>query len=319
MRKIFGLLMVVGVLVLFTGCLLVPSQNLPATLPPTKLADSDSQFVDVRGLQLHYKKKGNGKPFFLLLHGFGASVYSWRELMDPLSAEGSVIAYDRPAFGLTERPLEWREWNPYSSSAQVDIALELLDLSGAEKAILVGNSAGGTLAAQIALQEPERVEALVLVSPAIYETRSRSGWLRHLLRLPFMEHIGLRLLRANFPKAGDRVKEAWHDKTKFRPEFREGYELPLKAQNWDIGLWNFMLAREEKGNLIEGLKQSQVPTLILSGDDDRIVPTASSVRLAGEINAELQLLEACGHLPQEECPGQFLASLNAFLANLPAQ
>ena len=319
MRNILGVLLLVGALLLFTGCLLVPEKNLPATLPPTELADSDSQFLEVRDLQLHYKKQGEGEPFFLLLHGFGASVYSWREMMVPLSAKGSVIAYDRPAFGLTERPLEWQEWNPYSSSAQVDIALELLNVYGAKKAILVGNSAGGTLAAQIALQEPERVEALVLVSPAIYETRSRSRWLTHLLRLPFVEYFGLRFLRANFPKAGERVQEAWHDKTKFKPEFRAGYELPLRAENWDIGLWNFMLASESKGNLVDGLKQSQVPTLILSGDDDRIVPTASSVRLAGEIDAKLHLLKACGHLPQEECPNQLLETLNAFLANLPSR
>jgi len=317
MRKTFGLLLIIGVLVLFTGCILVPAQNLPATLPPAELAYSDSQFLEVRGLQLHYKKEGDGKPFFLLMHGFGASVYSWRELMGPLAAKGSVIAYDRPAFGLTERPLEWQQWNPYSSSAQVDIALELLDLFGAEKAILIGNSAGGKLAAQIALQEPRRVEALILISPSIYETRGMPGWLRHLLRLPFMEYFGLQLLRANFTKAGDLVQEAWHDKTKFKPEFRAGYELPLRAENWDIGLWNFMLASEKNGNLVEGLKQSQVPTLVLSGDDDRIVPTSSSVRLAGEIDAELKLLEACGHLPQEECPGRFLTALNAFLANLP--
>ena len=315
MRKIFGVLLV-GVLLLFAGCLLVPAQNLRVSLPPTELADSDSQFLDIRGLQLHYKKQGDGDPFFLLLHGFGASVYSWREVMKPLAAHGSVLAYDRPAFGLTERPLEWQEWNPYSGSAQVDIALELLDLSGAEKAILVGNSAGGTLATQIALQAPERVQALVLISPAIYETRRRSGWLRYLLRLPLVEYLGLRFLRASFPKAGDLVKEAWHDKTKFKPEFRAGYELPLRAENWDRGLWNFMLASEKKGNLVSGLQQSQVPILVVSGDDDRIVPTASSIRLAGEINAELQLLEACGHLPQEECPGQLLAKLNAFLTNL---
>ena len=316
MRKMLGMLTVTGVLLLFAGCLLITAKNQPLTVPPEELADSDSRFLNFKGIKLHYKERSNGNPFFLLFHGFGASVYTWREVMKPLAVQGSVLAYDRPAFGLTERPLEWQEWNPYSSSAQVDIALELLDRSGAEKAILVGNSAGGTLAAQIAIKAPERIQALILISPAIYETRTRSGWLRYLMRLPLIEYLGLRFLRASFPKAGELVEEAWHDKTKFKPEFRAGYELPLRAENWDRGLWNFMLASEKKGNLVDGLYRSRIPTLILSGDDDRIVPTASSNKLAREIDAELQLLEACGHLPQEECPSQLLEKLNAFLTKL---
>ena len=136
MQKILTMLLVTGLLLLFAGCLLVPTQDLPETVDPVQLADSESQFLGVRGLQLHYKKAGSGDPVFLLLHGFAASVYTWREVMTPLAAQGSVLAYGRPAFGLTERPLEWQGWNPYSSSAQVDIALGLLDQSNVGKAIL---------------------------------------------------------------------------------------------------------------------------------------------------------------------------------------
>ena len=145
-RKIL-ILLTVMCLLSFAGCLLVPSPELPTTVPPMELADSNSQFADVMGLQLHYKKRGNGKPIFLLLHGFGASLYTWQDIMTPLASSGTAIAYDRPAFGLTERPLDWREWNPYSSSAQVDIALSLLDKYAINKAIIIGNSAGGTMAA----------------------------------------------------------------------------------------------------------------------------------------------------------------------------
>ncbi len=56
---------------------------------------------------MHYKKYGDGEKVFILLHGFGASLFSWREIVEPLSQYGTVIAYDRPAFGLTERPMQW--------------------------------------------------------------------------------------------------------------------------------------------------------------------------------------------------------------------
>ena len=88
--------------------------------------------------------------------------------MEPFSQLGTVIAFDRPAFGLTERPLEWEGQNPYSPEAQVELVIGLLDHFGVDQAILVGNSAGGTIAMQAALTYPERVSALVLVDPAVY-------------------------------------------------------------------------------------------------------------------------------------------------------
>ncbi len=317
MKKTLGILLLASIVLLFAGCLLIPAHNTSETLPPAQLADPDSRFLRLRGLQLHYKAQGEGEPFFLLLHGFGASVYSWRDVMEPLAAQGSVLAYDRPAFGLTERPLDWTNWNPYSSSAQVDIALELMDKSEVDKAILVGNSAGGIVAAQVALQAPDRVEALILISPSIYQSRRRPGVLQFLMQLPFVENFAIRFLRSSFPKAGELLaQEAWHDKTKYRPEIRAGYELPLRAENWDRGLWYYVLANEGHEGLVDSLKQSRVPILIVSGDDDRIVPTASSIRLAEEINTELKLLKACGHVPQEECPDQLMAEINAFLEKL---
>ena len=105
MRKLLIVLITLSLL-LFTGCLLVPSTELPATVPPLELADPDSRFIDVRGLNLHYKKSGSGEPTFLLLHGFGASVFTWRDVMAQIATRGTVLAYDRPAFGLTERPIE---------------------------------------------------------------------------------------------------------------------------------------------------------------------------------------------------------------------
>ena len=74
-------------------------------------------------------------------------------------------------------------------------------------------------------------------------------------------------------------------------------------------IFDWPTASEEPGNLIEDLAQSQVPFLVVSGDDDRVVPTKDNIRLAEEIGAQLELFEACGHVPQEECPNQRWQSL----------
>ena len=174
---------------------LIPIPPLENTRPVQDLADPDSQFIDINGLQVHVKTRGQGEPVFVLLHGFGASLYSWDPVMEPLSQLGTVIAYDRPAFGLTERPLEWQGQNPYGPDAQVEMLIGLLDHFGVKQAILVGNSAGGSVAMQATLTHPERVSALVLVDPAVYGSGPSRPWLRFLMSTPQGRRLGPLLVR----------------------------------------------------------------------------------------------------------------------------
>ncbi len=177
LRILLGAL--VGVLLLvLVGPFLVPVKPLEGLVPPEDLADPDSEFVEVDGLKFHYKRAGAGTPAMILLHGFSASTFSWRSVMGPLAKLGTVVAYDRPSSGLTERPLPghprmeggaaWTGVNPYSGPAQAAQVVGMMDKLGIDKAVLIGNSAGGTVAMNAALAYPERVQGLVLVDAAIY-------------------------------------------------------------------------------------------------------------------------------------------------------
>ena len=163
--------------------LIIPIPPLEDTVPPRELADPDSQFVEIDDLDVHYKEMGEGDPTLMLLHGFAASTFSWREVMEPLAETQRVVAFDRPAFGLTERPMPgaWEGQNPYGADAAADLTIGLMDELGVDQSVLVGNSAGGTVALYTALRYPERVKALVLVDPAIYSGGGSSGWLRPIL------------------------------------------------------------------------------------------------------------------------------------------
>ncbi|KAF3433240.1 hypothetical protein FNV43_RR24342 [Rhamnella rubrinervis] len=170
-------------------------------LDPTVLADPDSCFCEFRGVQIHHKvvdaelqahesfqtkaishqTKKVGLPM-ILLHGFGASVFSWNRVMKPLAkVTGSkVLAFDRPAFGLTSRVNFWghsasasgnadsKPLNPYSTAFSVLATLYFIDSLAAEKTILVGHSAGSLVAVNTYFEAPERVAALILVAPAIF-------------------------------------------------------------------------------------------------------------------------------------------------------
>ena len=317
--KILGIIVLVIALTLLIAPLLYQVPPLAGTVPERELADPDSRFVEVNGVTVHYKETGEGEPVFILLHGFGASEFSWSEVMEPLSRSGRVIAYDRPAFGLTERPMEgnWTGTNPYGVQGNVELLDGLMDELGVEKAILVGNSAGGEIAAAYAIEHPERVQGLVLVDPAV--GKGNRGpvpqWAVSLMALPQIRNLAPLLVRTIAGDMGnDTIRMAWHDPSRIEPKVYEGYRRPLKADNWDKALYEFTIAGKPV-SYSERLANLTIPVLVVTGDDDRIVPTDQSIQLSKEIpGAELVVLKDCGHVRQEECPDQFMTSMQAFLA-----
>lgn len=305
---------------LLIGPFLVPIPPLEDTIPPQELADPDSRFIEVDGIEIHYKQIGTGEPVLMLLHGFGASTFSWREVLTPLAEDGTVIAFDRPAFGLTERPMRdadaWPGYNPYTSEAQTRLTVNLMDALGVDTAILVGNSAGGTVAMFTTLAYPERVDALILVSAAVYGGGGTPPIIRPLLNTPQMRRVGPLIVRGIREWGIDFGRSAWHDPDRIPPEFWEGYTRPLKADNWDRALWELTVS-SRRPDLPDRLGELTLPALVITGDDDRIVPTEQSVRLAQELpDADLVVLEACGHVPQEECPEPWLQAVRRFLTRV---
>jgi pimeloyl-ACP methyl ester carboxylesterase len=298
------------------GPFLIRVPPLPGLQPPQALADADSQFISINGVNVHIKKMGQGDPIFVLLHGFGASLYSWHAVAEPLSQLGTVIAFDRPAFGLTERPLTWKGLNPYTPEAQVALTIGLLDHFGIQRAILIGNSAGGTVSMQVALAHPERVSALILVDPLVNKGGGSPEWVRPLLASPQIRRFGPLLSRQLQSRGSDFLFQAWHDPAKFQPEMIELYKKPFKVENWDKALWEFTLASHPT-NVIENLSKFTLPVLVITGDDDRIVPTKNSIQLAGDLpKAQLVVIENAGHVPHEEQPSAFMDALRNFLKSL---
>ncbi|MEW6180884.1 MAG: alpha/beta hydrolase [Chloroflexota bacterium] len=317
--RLIGIFMLVGLLVITIGPLVIPIPPLPDPLPLSAVVDEDSRFIEVNGIDVHYKQYGSGEPVMILLHGFGASTFSWREVMKPLSEYGTVIAFDQPAFGLTERPMpgEWEGESPYTLNSQINLLIGLMDRLNVEKAVLIGNSAGGTVAAAAALAHPQRVPALVLVDAAIYAGGGAPAWIRPLLKTPQFDRLGPWFARSIAGEQGDAfLRAAWHDPSKITDEIIAGYREPLRVANWDRALWELTKVSGES-QLVERLDELNLPVLVITGDDDRIVPTAESLRLANDLpNARLAVLENCGHVPQEECPRPFLKAVVDFLTEL---
>jgi pimeloyl-ACP methyl ester carboxylesterase len=298
---------------------LIPDPPLDGTKPPIELADPDSKFVEINGLNVHYKERGGGRTAIILLHGFASSEYSWREVIEPLSQYGRVIAFDRPAFGLTDRPLEWDGESPYSAEYQPELVIELMNEFDIERAVLVGNSAGGTIAMNTYLAYPDRISGLVLVDPAVFTGGGTPGFIKPFLQTPQMDRIGPLIVR-NIQNWGRSFAEsAWNDPTKITDEVWFGYSRPLMVNNWDQALWQ-LTKNSQSSNLTDALDQFTLPVFVITGENDRIVPAEDSIRLASELpNAELTVIPDCGHVPHEECPQEFLSSIAEFMIRLQNQ
>ena len=306
---------------------LVPIPPLEGAAAARSLAGPDSRFVTAGGIDVHYTETGSGEPAIVLLHGFGASTFSWRDVVGPLAERGRVIAFDRPAFGLTERPMrgEWdpdafADGSPYSPAAQADLVVALLDAWGIDRAVLVGHSAGGSIAVLTALEHPDRVEALVLVDAAVYTEGGPPALVYPLLTTPQMRRIGPLIARSIGGGAGDRFLEfAWYDPTLITPEIRAGYRAPLQVADWDRALWELTVARSPQ-RLAKRVGEIACPTLVVTGAEDAVVPPADAERLAAEIpGAEYVSIEAAGHVPHEERPEPFVNAVYRFLDTLPTE
>jgi len=314
--RVAALTLAVATLLLLLGPFLVPVPPLPCTTSPERLADPDSVFVPVGDLQVHARVAGSGEPTLILLHGFADSTFSWREAMASLDDRATLVAFDRPAFGLTSRPL----WpfrggeNPYTPEAQADQTVALMDALGIERAVLVGHSAGGAIAVLATLRHPERVEALVLEAPAV-SANIAPGWARWLARTPQGRYLGPLAARALPLSAPALIRLAWHDAGTVTPEELVGYARPFQLCDWDRALWEHIAAGSPP-NIAGRLDALDVPVLLVTGDDDRVIPTMETVRLAGELDAELVVMPRCGHVAHEECADAFVRAVGAFLDGL---
>ncbi|KAF8666993.1 hypothetical protein HU200_053162 [Digitaria exilis] len=371
---------------------------------PEALADPDSSFYEINGVRLHHKvcshededsssdqssdatvvaaagRSRIGLPI-LLLHGFGASVFSWSRVMRPLAriAGAKVLAFDRPAFGLTSRASlsgdDSKPINPYSTVFSVMATLAFIDYLGAEKAVLVGHSAGCLVAVDAYFEAPERVAALVLVAPAIFAPRkgvkdSATGeqegqkqnvpndessppnlfariwggflklWkhiaglvsklimgIKDIFRSLYVKalvaflrsSLGAMLVRWVMDKFGILgVRNAWYDPSKVTDHVIQGYTKPLKSRGWETALLEHTISMitdsAGRAPVSKRLSEISCPVLVVTGDTDRIVPAWNAERLAHAIpGARFEVIQSCGHLPQEERPEEFLSIVERFL------
>ena len=280
-----------------------------ADLAP-RWATPPSVFLEVDGLRVHLRDEGprDDPSPLVLLHGTSASLHTWDGWAAALGPRRRVIRFELPGFGLTG-PFPDADYRP---ERYLRFMRALLERLGVARCVLAGNSFGGQVAWMTALDQPQRVEKLILVDAAGYPFRSASVPLGfRLARVPVLN----RLMSVVLPRAlvAASVRNVYGDPAKVTPALVDRYfEITLREGNRDALVRRF--AQFPSGPEAARIAELRLPTLILWGGRDRLIPPADAERFHRDIaGSTVALFPALGHVPHEEDPSGTAAAVSAFL------
>jgi pimeloyl-ACP methyl ester carboxylesterase len=272
-------------------------------------ANQHSQFIEVDGMQVHYRDEGKGFPI-VLVHGTASSLHTWNDWTTVLTKTNRVIRMDLPAFGITG-PNANAE---YSIKSYTDFLEKLLTQLHVHKFHLAGNSLGGNIAWNYAAENPDKVEKLILVDASGLPTNKAQPAIFKMAKTPVLNSLFLYVTPKFFIKKN--MEEVYADKEKITDELITRYhKMALRVGNRqafiDRAKTDFKLG--EKANY-DKLKSIETPTLLLWGAQDTWIPLDNGKRMDSIMQqSTLVVLENSGHVPMEENPPESLAVVNEFL------
>jgi pimeloyl-ACP methyl ester carboxylesterase len=316
-----GLKIVLGIaaivlIVLVSGYIALQRPDIPYATLEAKYGNANSKYLDLPGgVRVHYRDQGNpAGPPLVMVHGFSASLHAWEPWVAILGRDYRIVTLDLPGHGLTRAPAGYQP----SIDRYADLVDDLAQRLKLGRYVVIGNSMGGAVAWDLALRRPSHLRGLVLVDAAglrLKGQRDDSPLIFRLLRNP----VGRALLRNtdNRMMAENALRAAYVDPTLVTPALVDRYvELSRAPGHRDI-----LLSTQggEKGATAATLAQIRVPTLVMHGEKDALIPVASGRAMAAAIpGARLITYPGIGHVPMEQIPDRSAADLRAFLDGLNA-
>jgi pimeloyl-ACP methyl ester carboxylesterase len=311
------LLRLAGLLLMLSALAITLSRapDRPVQTLVARWAPPPSDFIEVKGQVVHLRDVGpRADPApIVLLHGTSASLHTWEGWTAVLGRTRRVIAFDLPGFGLTGPFGGHYAPDDYRGDSYARFVLDVMDALRVPRAVIAGNSLGGEVAWRAVSLAPQRFERLILVDASGYDLAPDGVPLGfRIASIPVLQRIGEHLL----PRAliAQSVANVYGDTSKVSDALVDRYfELTLREGNRRaLGL---RLQQMEPGMHVERLKALNLPTLVLWGGSDRLIPPATAQRFAADIRgAKVVVFDGLGHVPQEEDPARTVQPVLEFLS-----
>ncbi len=272
--------------------------------------------IQVRNISIGLIDEGQGEQVLVLIHGLGSNAKSWIKNIPALAKKYRVIALDLPGYGKSDKG-----YYQYSMDFYADVVKDLLNDISVSRVTLVGHSMGGQIAMYTALKYPEKVENLVLLSPAGFErfTPGESAWMRKAVSTEFVYDTPIRNIdinaRATFYEMPDWAEFIITDRIQIRSA--KGFDRYCYAVSKNVAamldgiVWDRLDQIKHRTLIIFGEEDGLIPNPYLHGGRTREIATIGENEIA---NNELIMIPDCGHFVQVEKPDQTNEAILNFMA-----
>ena len=303
-------------LLTLTMIIVFTHKDIPLNELKTKYTNSYSSFINISGINVHYRDEGiyNDSIPIVLIHGTGSSLHTYDLWSNNLKKTKRIIRMDLPAFGLTGPFLN----NNYSISNYTTFLKEFLDSLNIKQCILVGNSLGGEIAWRFAIKEPVMARKLILIDAGGYPVISKKIPIAFkLAKIPilnkFLTYITPRfIIRSS-------IENVYFDKSKVSDSLVNRYfDLTLRKGNREaiVNRLKVSTSLTNVKNTYENIKKIKQKTLIIWGNNDQLIPVENAYKFKNDIiNSKLIVMQETGHVPIEEKPLESLKHVIDFLKN----
>ena len=314
LTKILKIILSLIVLLIVAVIIMFSHRDIPLDDLKIKYANSNSSFVAVNKMDVHFRDEGVQTDTIpiVLIHGTGASLHTFNAWSDRLKKSHRVIRMDLPAYGLTG-PFPDKNYTMANYTAFLKDFLIALNI---KQCVLAGNSLGGAIAWNFTLEQPSTVTKLILIDASGYPIASKSVPIAFsLAKIPVINKL-LTFITPRFLVRSS-VENVYFDSSKVTDLVVERYfNLTLRAGNRKAFVDRLKIPKDT--STYRFIKSIQQPTLILWGAEDLLIPVENAYKFQEDLpNNTLVILENTGHTPMEESPLESLAPVISFLKNSP--
>jgi pimeloyl-ACP methyl ester carboxylesterase len=268
-----------------------------------KASGDSRRFQFSEDVSINFECYGTGSRTFLCLHGFGASLESWRDIQPLLSRENRVYLIDLKGFGLSSKP----EDGKYSAADQAKIIGAFIEREGLSNLTVVGHSYGGAVALLTYFMltdrgQKDRIGSLVLLDSAGYV--QRLPFFVKIPRIPLFNKIVLCGIPVKW-QASFTLRHLFYDGSRVTPARVQRYArfLHLRGSIDALIACAKQIVPSEPNGTISRISHMRLATLVIWGENDPAIPVEYAYKFHKDIaGSRLELIPRCGHVPQEERP-----------------
>jgi pimeloyl-ACP methyl ester carboxylesterase len=281
---------------------------------------SELEYLDLHGDQVAYRDEGSGREVLLLIHGMAGSSRTWNAVMPSLAEKYRVIAPDLPGHGHSSKPR-----GDYSLGAFAAFLRDLLRELDIPRVTVIGQSLGGGVAMQFTYQHPEYCQRLVLIGSG--GLGPDVNWTLRVLAAPGAEFVLPVIAPQPVLRAGNKIRSWFASAGIHSPradETWQAYSSLADRETRQAFLRTLRSVVDYRGQAVSAMNRlylnSALPTLLIWGDADKIIPVAHGHAAHEAIpGSRLEVLDGIGHYPHAEAPDAVVSILDDFLTVPAAQ